>query len=77
MPLSCDSTSRAKASSTASIGALIAIISRICAWPSRSAPASRRSVMSRETPATPKMSPCALRTGTFVVRSQFLPPATS
>jgi hypothetical protein len=60
-----------------SSGALIAIISRICACPSRKASASLRSVMSREMPATPKISLRSLRSGTFVVRIQVLAPEAS
>ena len=75
--LSCDSTRRTRRSSTSSSGALIAIISRICACPSRSASASLRSVMSRETPTTPKISLRSLRSGTFVVEKPACSPEPS
>ena len=65
-PSSWDSTRAPGGRARRSSGALVAIISRICACPSRSVVASLRSVMSREMPTTPKISLRSLRSGTFV-----------
>ena len=43
-----------------------AIISRICAWPSRKASANLRSATLRDTPAMPKISLRSLRSGSTI-----------
>ena len=70
IPGSCASINRISSLKNCSTGAPAAIISSNLAWPSSNCSARFRSLISRDTPTTPIIAPCLLRSGSFDVISQ-------